>query len=115
MEAMGALSIYQALSARGVECVDPRNYLSITREQMIAFFRKNLHKAEALLIKNRPEKPAHDVLCMDSRNGRFVIYDIDHGSERSHYWYKSLPEAAADFVAFHIGYGYPDGYGFKNG
>ena len=115
IEALASLSLRRVLAERGIECVDVRKYLSVSRAEIVSFFKEHRHEAEALLLKNHQTKPVHDVLCMESRSGRFVIYDMDHGYERSLYWYESLAEAAADFVAFTFGYGYPDGYGFQNG
>jgi hypothetical protein len=112
-DSLGSLSLQQVLRARGVETFNFRKYLSISRAEMVAYFIAQPQKAEALLLKKEEKKPVHDVSCMEARDGRFVIYSMDHGSERSHYWYESLADAAADFVAFQFGYGYPDGYGFK--
>jgi hypothetical protein len=112
-EALASLSLDRVLAARGVTTFDFRKYLSVSRAEIVSFFRVHPRKAEALLLKKEEKKPVHDVLCLEGREESFVIYDMDHGNERSHYWYDSLPEAAADFVAFRIGYGYPDGYGFK--
>jgi hypothetical protein len=111
--ALASLSLHAVLTKRGITTIDCRKYLSISRAEMTAFFRQNPEKAEALQLKKKEKKPVHDCLCMESRSGRFVVYDMDHGKERWLYWYTELPEAATDFVAFHYGYGYPDGYGFK--
>src|SRR5579863_1313066 len=114
IEALGSLSIIRVLAARGIKTVDPRRYLSISRVQMVAFFTRLPQKAESLLLNKKEPRPVNDALCFEARDGKFVVYSMDHGNERDHYWYRTLAEAAADFVAFHIGYAYPDGYGFEN-
>ncbi len=113
LEALATLSLHAVLTARGHETFAHKKYLSVTRTEVVAFFRQFPAKAEALLLKQEALKPFHDALCMEARSGKFVIYDMDHGVERGLYWYDSLPEAATDFVAFTFGYGYPEGYGFK--
>jgi hypothetical protein len=113
IEALASFTLDCVLAARGIRTSDVQRYVSVSRAQMVAYFAAQPRRAQAMLLKSGDTKPIHDVLCMESRDGKFVIYDMDHGEERNHCWYASLPEASADFVAFRFDYYYPDGYGFQ--
>jgi hypothetical protein len=108
MEALATLSLHRVLAAHGKETFDHRKHLSVSRADMEAFFQRFPEKAEALLQTNEKTELLHDIDRMERRDGKFVVYWIDHGAERFHKWYKSLPEAAADYVASQFGYPYPD-------
>jgi hypothetical protein len=113
VEALASFTLDCVLAARGVRTFDVQRYLSVSRAQMVAFFAKRPKKAEAFLLRTGDTRPIHDVLCMEARNGKFVIYGMEKGEEHNHCWYASLAEASADFVAFRFDYYYPDGYGFE--
>lgn len=113
-EALASFTLDLVLAARGIKAYEAQRYLSVSRVQMVEFFTKNPSRSEAFLLKNEDTRPIHDVLCMEARDGRYVIYDMDHGEARNFCWYNSLPEASADYVAFRFDYYYPDGYGFDN-
>jgi hypothetical protein len=112
-EALASFTLDVVLASRGLQTNDLQRYLSVSRQQMEEFFAKHPKRALSLLLKAGDTRPIHDVLCMEARGGKFVIYDMDHGEERNHCWYAALPEACADFVAFRFDYYYPDGYGFE--
>jgi hypothetical protein len=112
-EALASFTLDCVLAERGIRTFDVQRYLSVSRAQMAEFFVQHPKRAQALLLKSGDTRPIHDVLCMEVRDGKYVIYDMDHGDERNHCWYNSLPEASADFVAFRFDYYYPDGYGFE--
>ena len=112
LRALATRQTYALLESRGINTIDPRKYLKLSRSDVLDYFRKHMDQATALL--NTPkDRPFHDVLCMEARDHRFVIFDMDRGTPRNEMFYDSLEEAATDFVAFTIGYGYPEGYGFK--
>lgn len=112
LRALATRQTFALLESRGIKTYDPRKYLKLSRSDVLDYFRKHMDQATALL--NTPkDRPFHDVLCMEARDHRFVIFDMDRGTPRNEMFYDSLEEAATDFVAFTIGYGYPEGYGFK--
>ena len=114
LDAFASRHMYALMRKLGIDVykVDPRTLLTLTRTDVLQYFRQHSDQAEALLASPK-ERPFHDVLLMERRDSSFVIFDMDHGIPRSEMFYDSIEEAATDFVAFTIGYGYPEGYGFK--
>ena len=112
LRALATRQTYALLESRGINTIDPRKYLKLSRSDVLDYFRKHADQAMALLNAPR-DRPFHDALCMEARDRGFVIFDMDRGTPRDEMFYDSLEEAATDFVAFTIGYGYPEGYGFK--
>jgi len=108
LEALATLSLHRVLAEHGQETFDYRKHLAVSRADMVAYFQEHPGKAEALLQPKEEKKLLHDVDRIESRDGRFVVFWMDHGTERFHAWYESLAEAAADYVASQFGYPYPD-------
>ena len=97
---------YALLVSYGIQDQDPGPFLRVTRQQVLDYFRQHPEQAEAHLSKPS-ERPYHDHLCLERRENRFVMFDMDHGRPRDERFYDSLAEAAADLVAYEIGYRYP--------
>ena len=106
IQALAQLTTYALLASYGIHNQDPRPFLRVTRQQVLDYFRQHPEQAEAHL--SEPSKRAyHDILCLERREKCFVVFSTDHGRTRDERFYDSLPEAAAEFVACQIGYGYP--------
>ena len=110
IDALAKLKVYDLLAAHGVQVdyhrTDPRRFLTVTRQQVIDYFQRHLDVAELHLIPHPSKRPHHDHLCIERRGQRFAVFDMDHGQPRDERFYESLPEAAADFVAWTYAYGY---------
>ena len=107
IEALAFRTVHKLLEKHGIVCLDPRPFLRVTRRQMRDYFTTHLEVAESL-VTAEAERPYHDHLCLERRAGGFAVFDMDHGTPVGETFYDSLPEAAADFVAFSYGYGYPE-------
>ena len=109
IEALAALKVYELIAAHGVQVdyhrTDPRQYLAVTRQQVIDYFQRHPDIAEAHLT-HPSKRPFHDHLCIEEHWRGFTVFDMDHGRPRGEHFYDSLAEAAADFVAWTYGYGY---------
>ena len=112
VEALAKGNTYTLLEKKGIKTFDPRPFIDVSRSDVLLYFKKHADDALALLTDEK-NRPFHDVVCLSKRGSEFVVYDMDHGNPRDEMYYSSLEEAATDLVAFRIGYGYPEGYGFK--
>lgn len=105
IEALARSRTHLLLAAHGVQTHGPAAYLRVSRQQVIDYFQQHPEAAEAH-VSAPSQRPFHDHLCLERRGERFVVFDMDHGRPRGEQFYDSLHEAAADFVAYQIGYGY---------
>jgi hypothetical protein len=106
IQALAQRKTYALLASYGIHDQDPGPFWRVTRQQILDYFRQHPEQAEAHLSEPS-ERPYHDILCLERRERRFVIFDMDHGRPTDEVFYDSLPEAAAEFVAYQIGYVYP--------
>ena len=116
IEGLVHLSFYQILQSKGIDRYSNnlgRDLLNVSRSEVVAYLKAHPEDAEALVLKDRGSRFFHDVTYLEKRDEKYVIYGMDRGNEIHHYWYENLFDAASDFVAFHFGYGYPDGYALK--
>lgn len=106
IQALARGKTYDLLASYGVCNLAPSPFLRVSRQEILDYFQQHPEEAEVHLSVPS-ERPYHDCLCLERREDRFVVFDMDHGRPWAERFYDLLPEAAADFVAYQIGYAYP--------
>jgi hypothetical protein len=82
---------------------DFRKCLTINRQKLVDYLRRNPGDAEAYFQKQKQARTTHDVERMWEEDGEYIVATMDHGNARDVRRFKSLAEAVAEHLLVSFG------------
>lgn len=76
----------------------PKNYITVTREDLYEYLRNRVNVAEKILHRAVANAASHDVAAMAKRGNRYAVFWTVRGNPTEVHEYENLVDAVVEYV-----------------